>query len=133
MFESFAHKRKLKKAFSDCFEPLKSVLDNVPIPMQTDRYITASILGSCRAYAEVNHTGEKLFMLLVDAVFEEVFRQNSMAVQTRTEQWLNEADDEFMQAYYHAKEISNSDLDLNWLADYAQQHFDPAVEVNHLT
>ena len=133
MFESFAHKRKLKKAFSDCFEPLKSVLDNVPIPMQTDRYITASILGSCRAYAEANHTGEKLFALLVDAVFEEVFRQNSMAVQTRTEAWLQQEDDEFMQAYYHAKSQYNSGLNLSWLANYAQQNFDVAFEVDHLT
>ncbi len=38
-----------------------------------------------------------------------------------------------MAAYYHAKEAYNPELNIKWLADYAQAHFDPAVEVNHLT
>ena len=133
MFESFKYKKELKQAFSECFEPLKSVLDNVPIPMQTDRYITASILGTCRAYAEDHNTTEDVFALLVDAVFEEVYRQNSMSVQTLTEKWLEEEDETFMSAYYHAKEMYKHELNLEWLANYAQEHFDPAIEVNHLT
>lgn len=133
MFETFKYKRELKKAFSECFAPLKSVLDNVPIPMQTDRYITASILGTCRAYAEDHKTTEDVFALIVDAVFEEVYRQNSLSVQNLTEKWLDEEDEAFMTAYYHAKEKYQSNHNLDWLASYAREHFEPAVEVNHLT
>ncbi len=84
MFKSLKYKKELKKAFSECFDPLKSVLHNVPIPMQSDRYITASILGICRAYAEDHKTTEEVFALLVDSVFEEIYRQNSMRVQNLT-------------------------------------------------
>lgn len=133
MFKNIKHKSKLKKALSDCFEPLKSVLGNVPIPMQTDRFITAAILGTCRAYAESNRVQEKDFNVIVDAVFEELFRRESMAVQLRTESWLQEQDEDFMQAYYHAKSEFKPNLDLSWLATYAQQNFKVAFEVDHLT
>ncbi len=133
MFKMMSHKNKLKKAFSECFDPLKSVLMNVPIPMQKDRYITASILGTCRAYAELHNINEKHFGVLVDSVFEEVYRQNSMAVQNRAEKWLQEGDNIFMEAYYHAKDELLAGNDLTWLAEYSQQHFKPAVEVHHST
>ncbi len=133
MFKSIKYKNKLKKAFSDCFEPLKSVLGNVPIPMQTDRYITGAILGTCRGYAEAVNTSSKTFASIVDAVFEEVFRQNSIKVQTQTETWLTEADEVFMASYYHAKEKASPEIDLAWLQDYAKTHFDVAFEVHHST
>ncbi len=133
MFKVMTHKRKLKKAFSDCFQPLKSIFDNVPIPMQTDRYITAAILGTCRGYAEGAELNEKAFASIVDAVFEEVYRQDSLDVQTRTETWLTEADEVFMESYYHAKAIATPDIDLAWLQVYAQAHFDAAFEVHHST
>jgi len=133
MFAVMAHKGKLKQAFSDCFEPLKSIFDNVPIPMQTDRYITAAILGTCRGYAEANNLSEKAFASIVDAVFEEVFRQDSIDVQTRTETWLTEADEVFMESYYNAKEKALTDIDLTWLQTYAKAHFDAAFEVRHTT
>jgi len=133
MFKLMTHKNKLKNDFSKCFDPLKSALMNVPLPMQKDRYITASILGTCRAYAELHQINEKDFAVLVDAVFEEIYRQNSMAVQNLTEHWLQENDTEFMQAYYHAKGNLLAGRDLKWLAKYAQQHFKPAVEVHHST
>lgn len=133
MFEAIKHKSKLKKSFSDCFEPLKSVLGNVPKAMKQDRYINAYILGTCRAYAEWHKLKEDTFAVIVDAIFEELYRQDSMAVQNRTEQWLQEGDDIFMQAYYEAKQRYQGQLDLNWLADYSQTHFKKAFEVYHST
>jgi hypothetical protein len=133
MFEVMKHKRKLKQAFSDCFQPLRSILDNVPIPMQKDRYITAAILGTCRGYAEAVSLTEKAFASIVDAVFEEVYRQNSVDVQTRTETWLTEADEAFMKSYYNAKEKASPNIELTWLQTYAQAHFDAAFEVHHST
>ena len=133
MFEIIKHKNKLKEAFSDCFQPLKSIFDNVPIPMQKDRYVTAAILGTCRGYAEENDLTEKAFASIVDAVFEEVYRQDSIDVQTRTEVWLTESDDAFMQSYYHAKDKVSPDIDLTWLQSYAKENFDVAIEVRHVT
>jgi hypothetical protein len=133
MFEIIKHKNKLKQAFSDCFQPLKSIFDNVPIPMQKDRYVTAAILGTCRGYAEENDLTEKAFASIVDAVFEEVYRQDSVDVQTRTEAWLTEGDEVFMQSYYHAKDKASPDIELTWLQNYAKEHFDVAVEVRHVT
>jgi hypothetical protein len=68
---------------------------------------------------------------LVDAAFEEVFRHESISVQDRTEQWLNEADPEFMEAYYQAKARVEQPLELSWLSDYAQQHFTKARTLWH--
>lgn len=133
MFDGMLHKGKLQEAFSACFDPLKSIFDNVPIPMQKDRYITGAILGTCRGYAEATNLNEKAFANIVDAVFEEVFRQDSIDVQTRTETWLTEADEVFMESYYHAKEKASADLDLNWLQVYAKANFEAAFEVRHTT
>jgi hypothetical protein len=133
MFEVMKHKKKLKQAFSDCFQPLRSILDNVPIPMQKDRYITAAILGTCRGYAEAVDLSEKAFASIVDAVFEDIYRQNSVDVQTRTETWLTEADEAFMKSYYNAKEQASPDIDLTWLQTYAKANFDVAFEVHHST
>lgn len=133
MFEVMAHKAKLKQAFSECLQPLKSIFDNVPIPMQKDRYITAAVLGTCRGYAEAVNLSEKAFASIVDAVFEEIYRQDSVDVQTRTEAWLTEADAIFMESYYNAKEKASPDLDLAWLQIYAKENFDAAIEVRHST
>lgn len=131
MFEKVKHKTKLTKALSDCFDPLRSDLGNVHPDMRSSRYITASILGICRGYAIHSQINEKTFELLVDAAFEEVFRHQSISVQTRTEQWLNEADPDFMAAYYDAKSKTELPLNLDWLADYAQQHFRKARTLWH--
>ncbi|MFK8067642.1 MAG: hypothetical protein AB8D52_05300 [Gammaproteobacteria bacterium] len=131
--ENLKHKKKLKQAFSDCFDPLKSLYDNVPLEMQTSRYITASILGYCRGYADGCSIKEKAFDVIVDAVFEEIFRQDSLTVQTQTEKWLHAPDEEFMKAYYHAKDKASPELDLKWLRDYSLEHFDAAHEVYHNT
>ena len=133
MLEMMKHKSKLKHAFSDCFEPLKSIFDNVPIPMQKDKYVTAAILGTCRGYSEAANLSEKALASIVDAVFEEVYRQDSIDVQTRTETWLTEADEDFMESYYHAKDKASLELDLTWLQTYAKAHFDAAFEVRHTT
>jgi hypothetical protein len=101
--------------------------------MQKDKDVTAAILGTCRGYVETANLSEKAFASIVDAVFEEVYRQDSLDVQTRTETWLTEADDDFMESYYHAKEKASFDFDLAWLQTYAKAHFDAAFEVRHST
>jgi len=117
------HRRILKQAFSDCFLPLKDELGNVPIAMHTSKFITASILGTCRAYEEKQHIKESNFDLLVDAVFEEIFRKESVKIQVQTEYWLHDADSDFLQYYYMAKSKTNSGSDLSWLQYSALENF----------
>lgn len=131
MFEKSKHKSKVINALSACFEPLRSDLGNVHPNMRTSRYITASILGICKAYALHTQINEKTFNVVVDAAFEEVFRHESISVQNRTEQWLNDADPEFMDAYYQAKAKTEQPLSIEWLAEYAQQNFRKARTLWH--
>lgn len=131
MFETTKHKSKVRNALSECFDPLKSDLGNVHPNMRESKYILGSILGICRAYTDANDLSQKAFELIVDAAFEEVFRSQSISVQNRAETWLDEADDEFMIAYYAAKVRIEDPLDLGWLSQYAQDHFRKARTLWH--
>jgi len=117
------HKRILKQAFSNCFQPLMDELGNVPVPMQSSKLITASILGICRAYEQKYHLKESNFELLVDAVFEEIFRRESVKVQILTETWLQSSDTDFIHYYYMAKLRAKSGIDLMWLQYSALENF----------
>jgi hypothetical protein len=131
LFKNKQHKHNLLNAFSNCFKTLKDELGNLPIGMQTSHEITGAILGSCRGYAISHKIDENSFDLIVDGVFEDLFRRESIAVQTKTEKWLQTEDETFMLAYYHAKSqiISNKSLDLSWLAEYAKKHFKAGHQV----
>ncbi len=123
-FKVHQHKNTLRNTFSACFDPMRDELGNVPVKMQKSRKITASVLGVCRAYAIVKQLKEDDFNLIIDAVFEELFRRESVEVQTRAENWLQTEDDEFMTDYYFAKEKTLSDgLELDWLTQYSKQNF----------
>lgn len=123
------HKQVLKQAFSECFIPLKDDLGNVPVSMQTSKVITASILGVCRGYGERRITHESDFELIVDAVFEEIFRRESVEVQILTESWLQNSDEEFMLFYYQAKHKATNSDDLSWLQRIALKSFKSAQTV----
>lgn len=131
LFTKNQHKHTLVTAFSNCFNTLKDELGNVPIGMQSSHEITGSILGSCRGYAIANKINESSFNLIVDAVFEELFRRESVPVQTKTEKWLQTEDEIFMLTYYHAKSVAikSKSIDLSWLAKYAQKHFKAGHQV----
>lgn len=117
------HKRILKYAFSDCFMPFKDELGNVPVTMQVSKMITASIIGICRGYAEGKVRSQSDFDLIVDAVFEEIFRRESVEVQTRAQAWLEQSDDEFMKFYYQAKHKARYSDDIDWLQTKALNDF----------
>ena len=131
LFKNNQHKRHLLKAFSNCFNALRDELGNAPVKMQSSHEITGSVLGSCRGYAIANKINEGHFNLIVDAVFEELFRRESVSVQTKTEKWLRTEDETFMLAYYYAKSkaIKSKTLDLSWLSDYAGKHFKAGHQV----
>lgn len=131
MFDKVKHKSNVINALSDCFDPMRSDLGNVHPNMRQSRFITASILGMCKAYAIHSRINENTFNVLVDAAFEEVFRHESISVQNRTEQWLHDADPEFMDAYYQAKARVEQPLKLDWLSNYAQQNFTKARTLWH--
>lgn len=123
-FRAIKHKFFLREIFSACFEPVMDTLGNVPVSMQQSRDITAYVLGVCRAYATRYSLKESTFEVVVDAVYEELFRRESIEVQIRTEKWLQSSDAMFLSAYYQAKERTLSQgMDLDWLNQYAKEHF----------
>ncbi len=101
-------KRILQRAMSDCFEPLKDELGTVATTLHNSKYITASMLGVCGAYAHINNvTSKQKIALITDAVFEEVFRAKSTSILTQVDQWLNSHDDEFITSFEQAKSNTN--------------------------
>jgi hypothetical protein len=129
-FKVHKHKNILREAFSNCFDPMHDELGNVPVKMQDSRKITASILGICRAYTTAHQLNEDSLNIIVDAVFEELFRRESVEVQSKAEHWLQTEDEEFMKDYFFAKEKTLSDgLRLDWLTDYSKQNFQVVSQV----
>ena len=129
MFRFGKRKRihELQKALSDCLQPLKDELGNVPVEMQGDKVITASLLGICEGYAAAHGIDQKQTVaLIVDAVFEEIFRRESTSVLTQVDTWLSEKDPRFMRAYETSKEHTGESLQLDWLRDYSENNFEPA-------
>lgn len=126
MFATTKHKNQLLDLVSDCFEPIRSDLGNVHPDLRDSTYISGALLGFCRAYVNHYQLNDGQFNLFVDAVFEEVFRHQSITMQTRAEQWLNEKNTAFMEAYYHARQ-QHTELKLDWLSQYVQTHFKKAV------
>lgn len=122
------HKKKLEQALSACFDPLKDELGNVPLPMQTDPAINASILAVCERYAHSQDvTKPSHIASIVDAVFEELYRSESINVQDRLDSWKNDHNEAFAKAYDAAQSKANSELELTWLSDFAKANFEPAT------
>ena len=118
------HKKKLEIALAACFWPLIDELGNVPIPMQTDPAINASILGVCESYAHTQSvTKQGDLALIADAVFEELYRLESINVQNRVDAWKNDQNEVFAQAYANAQAKTTADLDLTWLTEFAKNNF----------
>jgi hypothetical protein len=126
MFTAAIHKPILLQAFSDCLDPLRSDLGNVHPDMRQNPYISGAILGTCRGYAIKLKLKENIVNMLIDNVFEEVFRSEFLPMQTKAEAWLNEENTDFMTAYYHAKSVAEVELNLDWLGQYLQTHFEKA-------
>ena len=122
------HKRALEIALSNALEPLKDELGNVPIPMQTDPAFNGYILGICQHYAKNHHlskTGD--IAAITDAAFEELYRVESIAVQERIDDWLQQENAAFIATLTAAQTHNTAPETLHWLTDYAQQHFEPAT------
>tara|TARA_R110001583_G_scaffold171120_1_gene324572 strand:+ start:12491 stop:12895 length:405 start_codon:yes stop_codon:yes gene_type:complete len=126
--ELIKHKRKLKQDFSYSFELLKDELGNVPLEMQTDAFLNGVVLSICENYLNAqNITKNTSKAVVVDAVCEELYRRESIAVQTRIDQWLVDNDTLFMQGYQYIKQQSDHKLNLQLLTKYIQQNFEQAT------
>ncbi len=124
--ELVKHKRKLTQNFSFCFAHLHDSLGNVPISIQKDAFVNGAIIRICEAYLHeqsVDKASSKA--LIIDAVFEEIYRRESVNVQIRVDEWLAQEDNLFLGGYQQANDYSNHSLKLKWLSDYAQQNFEP--------
>ncbi len=123
-------KRHLQQAMSKCFDPLKGEIGNVPPSLNNSQYITGAMLGICEAYASnLNITKPHTVAVIVDAVFEEVFRADATSVLNQVDHWKSDNEKEFIEAYQHAKSTTQNDgkqLNIDWLRDYAVKHFEPS-------
>jgi len=127
-FSTGKHKRALEFALAACLEPLKDELGNIPIPMQTDSAINGAILGVCEGYANSQGvTKPSAIATMIDGAFEELYRIESINVQNRVDSWKQQNDPHFLEAYNNAKSQTNENLDLTWLAQYADANFDQAT------
>ena len=126
MFSAAIHKPILLQAFSDCLDPVRSDLGNVHPDMRKSPYISGAILGTCRGYAIKQKLKESVTNKLIDNAFEEVFRSESLDMQSRALTWLNEENKDFMKAYYHAKSVTKLELKLDWLSQHVQTNFEKA-------
>lgn len=126
--ELIKHKRKLKFDLAKCFTSLIDELGNVPLTMQTDAFINGAIISVCNNYLESQNISKKLSKaLVIDAVCEELYRLESVSVQTRIDQWLANNDALYMQGYQYIKQQSDHDLNLQLLTQYSQQNFKQAT------
>jgi len=123
-------KRHLQRALSDCFDPLKGEVGNVPPALNESQYITGAMLGICEAYASnLNITKPQAVALITDAVFEEVFRADATSVLRQADIWKNNNEKEFTDAYQNAISKTSNDskqLNVDWLKEYAVKHFEPS-------
>ncbi len=123
-------KRILQHALSNCFDPLKGEIGNVPPTLNNSQYITGSMLGICEAYANnLNITKPHSVALIIDAVFEEVFRADATSVLNQVDNWKNNNEQEFIDAYEHATSKTKQNgkqLNIDWLKEYAVKHFEPS-------
>ncbi len=126
MFSAAIHKPILLRALSDCLDPIRSDLGNVHPDMRQSPYISGAILGICRGYANKQKLRESVVNKLIDNAFEEVFRSESLNMQTKAKNWLNVENADFMDAYTHAKSATEVELNLDWLGQYVQMHFKKA-------
>ncbi len=125
--ELIKHKRKLTQNFSDCFALLKDELGNVPIEIQNDAFINGAIVGICESYLDAQRVQKASSRaLILDAVFEEIYRRESVKVQTLVDVWLEQNDKKFLQGHQQATDNSSLSEKLQWLSAYAQQNFESA-------
>jgi hypothetical protein len=128
--ELIKHKRKLKQDFSDSFDTLKDELGNVPLKMQTDAYLNGTILSICQNYLNAQNIYKNAAkVLIIDAVCEELYRRESVEVQTRIDQWLTSNDHMFMQGYQHINQLSDHNSSLQLLTKYIQQNYVQATSL----
>lgn len=120
-------KKTLQQAFSECLAPLKDELGNVPIKMQSDPVFNARMLGICEGYAQSNKINKaQSIAIIVDAVFEEIYRRESTLVLTKVDAWRAENNNEFIPAFDDAKSRTTQVLNIEWFKDYATSNFEPA-------
>ena len=64
------HKRKLSEAFEACFWPVMDQLGNVPIPMQSDPAINASILAVCASITALGKPSFSLNLVVLTCIYK---------------------------------------------------------------
>tara|TARA_R110002049_G_scaffold273592_3_gene451421 strand:- start:6 stop:410 length:405 start_codon:yes stop_codon:yes gene_type:complete len=122
--ELIKHKRKLTQNFSFCFSIIHDSLGNVPATIQNDAFVNGAIVGICEDYLQkkgIEKVSSKA--LIIDAVFEEIYRRESVNVQTQVDEWIKQKDMVFLRGNQQANDYNNHDEKLKWLSFYTEQNF----------
>ena len=128
--ELIKHKRRLGNDFSDCFSPVKDQLGNVPVEIQYDVYVNGFIVEICKSYFEVNNVRHQSSQaLILDFVFEEIYRRDSIKVQNYMDGLMSENAKLFKKAQEKSEELDEYDSRLDWLNKYVVEHFEPAKNI----
>ena len=128
--ELIKHKRRLGNDFSDCFSPVKDQLGNVPVEIQYDVYVNGFIVEICKSYFEANNVRHKSSQaLILDFVFEEIYRRDSIKVQNYMDGLMSENAKLFKKAQEKSEELDDYDSRLDWLNKYVVEHFEPAKNI----
>lgn len=126
-------RKTLQNSLTECLAPLKDELGNVPVVMQSDATFNAYMLGICEGYAQSQNVNKtKSVAIIVDAVFEEIYRRESTQVLTRIDQWRAESNADFIKAFNEAKSKTlntTEKLDVTWFQEYASKNFEPAYNL----
>jgi hypothetical protein len=126
--ELIKHKRTLKQDFSECFSSLKDDLGNVPLEMKTNAYVNGAILSVCESYLNSQNVSKHSSKaVVIDAVFEELYRRESIPVQVQIDEWLIKKDSLFIKGYDDAVQNADYSLNMKWLESYIQQNFEQAT------
>lgn len=126
--ELIKYKRTLKQDFSECFSSLKDDLGNVPLEMKANAYVNGAILSVCESYLDgQNVSKHSSKAVVIDAVFEELYRRYSIPVQVQIDEWLSAKDSLFIKGYNDALQCADYSLKMKWLESYIQQNFKQAT------
>ena len=123
--ELIKYKKELTQNFSACFAPVKDELGNVPVIMQTNSFVNGAIVAICESYLDQHNVKKPSSQaVVIDAVFEEIYRRESIKVQTRVDEWRGLKDQSFVDGYEQANAPSKHNLKLTWLSVYSQKNID---------
>lgn len=120
--DRYKQKKKLVSQFAVCFESLCDELGNVPVALQHDPFVHGAITGICHSYLQSREL-DHLQQSAIDAIYEELFRRESVEVQYRVDKWQAQGDVLYQAGIEQIKHLTGDTDHFTWLSSYLMQNF----------